>query len=134
QAARPRCQRLTKRRLVLARGGRTWWTHFAFTRINIEPIILRNKIEEQPHFGAFLPCDIVWSVSSSRRTTHETTGARMGAPQYGENAEVDPVFRGILEGTPSLPQVTTVQLVGQIGLKEDPAHTVLQGSIANCPG
>jgi len=29
-----------------ASGGRTWWAHFAFTRINIEPIILKNKIEE----------------------------------------------------------------------------------------
>jgi hypothetical protein len=27
-------------------GGRTWWAHFEFTRIKIEPIILRNKIEE----------------------------------------------------------------------------------------
>ena len=27
-------------------GGRTWWAHFEFTRINIEPIILRKKIEE----------------------------------------------------------------------------------------
>jgi hypothetical protein len=41
------------------RGGRTWWAHFEFTRINIEPIILRKKIEE--HFGrnrlrpAFIP-------------------------------------------------------------------------------
>jgi hypothetical protein len=25
---------------------RTWWAHFEFTRINIEPIILRQKIEE----------------------------------------------------------------------------------------
>jgi hypothetical protein len=28
------------------RGGRTWWAHFEFTRINIEPIILRKKIED----------------------------------------------------------------------------------------
>ena len=27
-------------------GGRTWWAHFEFTRINIEPIILREKFEE----------------------------------------------------------------------------------------
>ncbi|HYT74032.1 MAG TPA: hypothetical protein VEL79_04715 [Vicinamibacterales bacterium] len=27
-------------------GGRTWWAHFEFTRINIEPIIRRKKIEE----------------------------------------------------------------------------------------
>ena len=29
-----------------ANGGRTWWAHFEFTPINIEPIILKNKIEE----------------------------------------------------------------------------------------
>jgi hypothetical protein len=28
------------------RGGRTWWAHFEFTRINIAPIILRKKIED----------------------------------------------------------------------------------------
>jgi len=27
-------------------GGRTWWAHFEFTRMNIEPIILTNEIEE----------------------------------------------------------------------------------------
>jgi hypothetical protein len=27
-------------------GGRPWWAHFEFTRINIEPIILRKKIED----------------------------------------------------------------------------------------
>ena len=27
-------------------GGRTWRAHFEFIRINIEPIILRKKIED----------------------------------------------------------------------------------------
>jgi hypothetical protein len=27
-------------------GGRTWWAHFAFTRINTTPTILPKKIEE----------------------------------------------------------------------------------------
>jgi hypothetical protein len=31
---------------IPASGGRTWWAHFEFTRTNIEPIILRKKIEE----------------------------------------------------------------------------------------
>ena len=34
-----------------ASGGRTWWAHFEFTRINIEPIILQNKIEEVRDLG-----------------------------------------------------------------------------------
>jgi hypothetical protein len=32
-------------------GGRAWWAHFEFTRINIEPIILRKKIEDLPERG-----------------------------------------------------------------------------------
>jgi hypothetical protein len=27
-------------------GGRTWWAHFEFTRINITPTILPKKIED----------------------------------------------------------------------------------------
>src|SRR5438128_2468072 len=27
-------------------GGRTWWAHFAFTRINTTPTILRKEIED----------------------------------------------------------------------------------------
>ena len=30
-----------------ASGGRTWWAHFALTRINITPTILHKKIEER---------------------------------------------------------------------------------------
>ena len=36
-----------------ASGGRTWWAHFEFTRINIEPIILKNKIEDLRRVRAF---------------------------------------------------------------------------------
>jgi hypothetical protein len=32
--------------------GRTWWAHFEFTRIDIEPIILKNKIEDVREAGA----------------------------------------------------------------------------------
>jgi hypothetical protein len=35
-------------------GGRTWWAHFEFTPINIEPIILRKKIEDFRQLGAFV--------------------------------------------------------------------------------
>jgi hypothetical protein len=34
-------------------GGRTWWAHFEFTRISIEPIILRKKIEDLREAGAY---------------------------------------------------------------------------------
>jgi len=33
-------------------GGRTWWAHFEFTRINIAPIIFCKKIEELREPGA----------------------------------------------------------------------------------
>jgi hypothetical protein len=28
-------------------GGRRWWAHFDFTRLNIGPIIVGNQIEDQ---------------------------------------------------------------------------------------
>jgi hypothetical protein len=45
---RPTAERLS----TLASGGRTWWAHFEFTRINIERIILPKKIEELSEAGA----------------------------------------------------------------------------------
>jgi hypothetical protein len=33
-------------------GGRSWWAHFESTLINIEPIILKNKIEDVRDVGA----------------------------------------------------------------------------------
>jgi hypothetical protein len=45
-----------------AGGGRTWWAHFAFTRTNIEPIILRKKIEDLHQLGAVM-CPEWTSVS-----------------------------------------------------------------------
>lgn len=33
-------------------GGRTWRAHFEFTRIHIEPIILKNKFEDVRETGA----------------------------------------------------------------------------------
>ena len=42
----PRCRRAPDPASSAPSGGRTWWAHFEFTRINIEPIILRKKIEE----------------------------------------------------------------------------------------
>jgi hypothetical protein len=42
------------RRLGRVSGGRTWWAHFEFTRIDIELIILRKKIEDVRQLGAFV--------------------------------------------------------------------------------
>ena len=36
-------------------GGRSWWAHFEFTRINIAPTILPKKIEDLRGVGANAP-------------------------------------------------------------------------------
>jgi hypothetical protein len=36
------------------RGGRSWWAHHEFTRINIKPTILKKKIEDIRQPGAFM--------------------------------------------------------------------------------
>jgi hypothetical protein len=35
-------------------GGRTWWAHFEFTRINTTPTFLCKKIEDLRQLGAFM--------------------------------------------------------------------------------
>jgi len=35
------------------RGSQRGWAHFAFTRINLEPTIVRKKIEDLRQLGAF---------------------------------------------------------------------------------
>src|SRR6266576_1374402 len=39
--------------VTLLLDGTTWWAHFEFTRINIEAIILRKKIEDWREVSAF---------------------------------------------------------------------------------
>ena len=52
-----------------ASGGRTWWAHFAFTRINIEPTILRKKIEEQLKMSYLAP-DSEWFLTTLVETAN----------------------------------------------------------------
>src|SRR5258708_200475 len=40
-------------RPIRSSGGRSWWAHFAITRINMAPTFLYKKIEEQLTLGAF---------------------------------------------------------------------------------
>ena len=47
-----------------------WWAHFEFTRINIEPIILKNKIEDSREAGAFT------SVVDSSAATNKSQAIR----------------------------------------------------------
>ena len=67
-------------------GGRTWWAHFEFTRINIEPIILRKKIEEQLILGAFnASSTATWSQEGS--TEFQPSGATIPALQASEDLD-----------------------------------------------
>jgi hypothetical protein len=50
-------------------AGRTSWAHFEFTRINIEPIILRKKIEDWREAGAVVLCSSIRSVSATIGST-----------------------------------------------------------------
>ena len=55
-------------------GGRTWWAHFEFTRINITPTILRKKIEDQIVLGAicFRTCVFsLWKSHAGQRVLDE---------------------------------------------------------------
>src|ERR1700674_2553341 len=52
--SREGCRRMSGA-ITALRGGRTWWAHFEFTRINIAPIILRKKIEEQLMLAPVFP-------------------------------------------------------------------------------
>jgi hypothetical protein len=50
-------EHLAKVRTSRPNGGRTWWAHFEFTRTNIEPTILRKKIEDlrEARASAYVP-------------------------------------------------------------------------------
>jgi hypothetical protein len=57
-------------------GGRTWWAHLKFTRINIEPTILRKKIEELMNVKgigekSFLKLKPLITVGDSKSATHQ---------------------------------------------------------------
>jgi hypothetical protein len=47
-----KCLPTADRPTIKPYGGRTWWAHFEFTRINIEPTIPRKKIEDLREVGA----------------------------------------------------------------------------------
>jgi hypothetical protein len=60
----------------LANGGRTWWAHFEFTRINTAPIFLPKKMEDlreaagtwAKHYAAFKGLNgAVMSIAMARR-------------------------------------------------------------------
>jgi hypothetical protein len=54
--------------ITALRGGRTWWAHFEFTRINIAPIILRKKIEDVREVRARRPSQSSDQWSESPKT------------------------------------------------------------------
>jgi hypothetical protein len=57
-------------------GGRTWWAHFEFTRINIEPTILRKKFEERSDILASERFLATIDARSGRQTTTAVSEGR----------------------------------------------------------
>jgi hypothetical protein len=53
-------------------GGRTWWAHFEFTRINIALTILRKRIADLREAGATLLNAAVFVVSYARNRTGDS--------------------------------------------------------------
>ena len=49
-------------------GGRIWWAHFEFTRINTAPTFLPKKIEELHIVGAFVAAVAAISHEVSKPT------------------------------------------------------------------
>jgi hypothetical protein len=60
-------------------GGRTWWAHFEFTRINITPIILPKKIEDLREARA--------SMSNRLRQT-PASSVSQPTQSFGERAQI----------------------------------------------
>jgi hypothetical protein len=60
--------------LRLANGGRTWWAHLQFTRINITPTILPKKIEERPDIQASKRFLATINARADRQTTAAFSG------------------------------------------------------------
>jgi hypothetical protein len=44
-------------------GGRSWWAHFEFTRINIKSIILCKKIEDAREVGVSIALPVARRMS-----------------------------------------------------------------------
>ena len=66
-------------------AGRTWWALFEFTRINIELIILRKKIEDLREVGA--------SKSIDRCTNRMTTFRSPPTMRRSARSDEAPVTR-----------------------------------------
>src|SRR5712692_9220191 len=60
-------------------GGRTWWAHFEFTRINITPTILRKKIQEPRIVGALRVSPRSVMVLYAGRSPSDTVPPRTAA-------------------------------------------------------
>jgi hypothetical protein len=71
---------------IQAGGGRTWWAHFEFTRINIGPTILRKKIEDLREARATLPNAMALRLARKsrlvRREGHDNRCALSGSSNH----------------------------------------------------
>jgi hypothetical protein len=66
-------------------GGRTWWAHFEFVRINIEAIILRKKIEDLHEAGALTSIASCGQIITKRRRAERAGAVPPTAGQLSRN-------------------------------------------------
>ena len=60
-------------------GGRNWWAHFAFTRINIAPPFLRKKIEDLRKAGASMSLSVAYvPIGNQTSLTGSGSSRRIG--------------------------------------------------------
>jgi hypothetical protein len=68
-ASSRRCQEATSFS-CFSSGGRIWWAHFEFTRINIEPTILRKSIEDVREAHASPCVQLSGNTGLARKNSH----------------------------------------------------------------
>jgi hypothetical protein len=64
------------RLLTQPSGGRAWWAHFEFTRVNIALTILEKKMEERPDMQASMRFLARIEERADRQTTAAVSGGR----------------------------------------------------------
>ena len=68
-------------------GGRTWWAHFEFTRINITPTILPKKIEDLREARATMFLEALLVTQSHHRINACRPSRRNGTSNQGNQEQ-----------------------------------------------
>src|SRR5712692_9994817 len=113
----PRVHRTAAPLCIRPSGGRAWWAHFEFTRMNIELTILPKKFEDLRILGAFF-AESGLPYSGSRRKSHVGSNRAPGVTAVrrrgsaGRHEAVNLLGRRDIKrtaGRPSLERCTSVE-------------------------